>query len=225
MRDELATPRRHRLWRLAVGIAVAAALAALAGCGGSSNDAADAPTAASTHHAGTSTTEFEGGLVLPRRQAPALTLDNIYGRRVDIRDLRGHPVLVTFVYANCPDVCPLIMSNLRQVREESGALGRRTRVIAVSVDPEGDTPAVVRRFLTARRVGGFVDYLVGTRAQLEPVWKAWAVGEQVDKKNPELIEHSALIYGVTADGELATAYPVGFTPQQIAKDLPLLAQS
>jgi protein SCO1 len=98
------------------------------------------------------------------------------------------------------------------------------RVIAVSVDPTGDTPPVVRRFLEARRVQGFVDYLVGTRAQLEPVWKAWGVAEQVDKQNPELIEHSALIYGVTASGELATAYPVGFTPQQIAKDLPLLAQ-
>lgn len=225
MRDDLATPGGRRLWWVAIAAAVVAVVAALAGCGGSSNGAADARTSASTHHAGTSTAEFEGGLVLPRRQAPALTLDNVHGQRVDIRDLRGHPVLVTFVYANCPDVCPLIMSNLRQVREESGALGRRTRVIAVSVDPEGDTPAVVRRFLTARRVAGFVDYLVGTRSQLEPVWKAWAVAEQVNKKNPELIEHSALIYGVTAGGELATAYPVGFTPQQIAKDLPLLARS
>lgn len=222
------TAHRARRWsRTTLSATAVVALLALAGllagCGGSSDDAAAGATGATTHHAGTAT-DFEGGLVTPRREAPPLTLDNIYGKRVDIRDLRGHPVLVTFVYATCPDVCPLIMSNLRQVRQDAGALGRQTRVIAVSVDPKGDTPAVVRRFLKARHVEGFVDYLIGTQAQLEPVWKAWGVAEQVDKKNPELIEHSALIYGVTAGGELATAYPVGFTPEQIAKDLPLLAE-
>jgi protein SCO1 len=214
--------RVHPAVATVAGLAITLVL--LAGCGGSSDDAAHAGATDAAHHAG-ARTDFEGGLVTPRRQAPALTLDNIYGQDVDIRDLRGHPVLVTFVYATCPDVCPLIMSNLRQVRADAGALGRQMRVIAVSVDPEGDTPAVVRRFLTTRGVEGFVDYLVGSRAQLEPVWKAWAVAEQVDKTNPELIEHSALIYGVTASGELATAYPVGFTPEQIAKDLPLLAES
>jgi protein SCO1/2 len=217
--------RRSRTTLSAASIAALLAIAGLlAGCGGASDGTAAGGTTATTHHAGTST-DFEGGLVTPRRQAPPLTLDNVYGTSVDIRDLRGHPVLVTFVYATCPDVCPLIMSNLRQVRQDAGPLGRRLRVIAVSVDPKGDTPPVVRTFLRTRGVEGFVDYLIGSRAQLEPVWKAWAVAEQVDKDNPELIEHSALIYGVTASGELATAYPVGFTPEQIARDLPLLAES
>ncbi len=211
---------------LAAGVVVAllALAGLLAGCGGSSGDAAVEDSGTASHHADHSA-DFEGGLVTPRRQAPPLMLEDVNGTSVDIRDLRGHPVLVTFVYANCPDVCPLIMSNLRQVRQDAGALGRQMRVIAVSVDPKGDTPAVVRRFLEARHVEGFVDYLIGSRAQLEPVWKAWSVAEQVDKTDPELIEHSALIYGVTAGGELVTAYPVGFTPEQIAKDLPLLAQS
>ena len=48
---------------------------------------------------------------------------------------------------------------------------------------------------------------------------------QVPKDNPELIEHSALIYGVTASGELATAYPVGFEPDAIVRDLDLLRES
>ena len=54
------------------------------------------------------------------RTAPPLQLTDIDGKAVDIRDLRGHPVLVTFVYANCPDVCPLIMENLHRVRERRG---------------------------------------------------------------------------------------------------------
>lgn len=210
--------------RLLVVAAVTVAAGLVAGCGSSSGGSA-AATGTDHSHAATGTTGFEGGIISPRRTAPALSLKDIDGRRVDIRDLRGHPVLVTFVYSHCPDVCPLIMSNLRIVRHDAGALGKQMRVIAVSVDPKGDTPTAVRAFLKARRVQGFVSYLIGSRAQLEPVWSAWQVAQRVPKGNPELVEHSALIYGITASGQLATAYPVGFKPDAIARDLPLLARS
>jgi len=200
--------------RLVVLVAVMLAIGIAAGCGGSSSAAGTT--------ADTATTAFEGGVISPRREAPPLALKDIDGREVNIRDMRGHPVLVTFVYSHCPDVCPLIMSNLRAVRQRAGPLGKQMRVIAVSVDPKGDTPEAVRSFLAARGVSGFVDYLIGSRAELEPVWNAWQVGTSVPKDDPELVEHSSLIYGVTSSGELATAYPVGFTPAQIAKDLPLL---
>jgi protein SCO1/2 len=213
-------------WRALAGCAVAAALALAAGCGGSSTDAADTRgTGHADHPAGTAPAAFEGGIISPRREAPPLRLSDVDGRTVDIRDLRGHPVLVTFVYASCPDVCPLIMENLRRVRRMAGSEGERMRVVAVSVDPAGDTAPVVRSFLAAHRVEGFVDYLIGTRPQLEAVWSDWQVATAVPRDDPELIEHSALIYGVTASGELATAYPLGFEPAAIARDLPLLAGS
>jgi cytochrome oxidase Cu insertion factor (SCO1/SenC/PrrC family) len=99
------------------------------------------------------------------------------------------------------------------------------RVIAVSVDPKGDTVPVVRKFLQRQRVGSFVDYVIGDRAQLEPLWARWQVATQVPKDNPELVEHSSLIYGVTASGKLATAYPVGFEPDAIVRDLDKLANN
>jgi protein SCO1/2 len=208
---------------LLLGILVAA------GCGGGdTGDGAAAEVvsvASEPEHLGhTGTVPFEGGTISPMRAAPPLVGKDIDGKTVDIRDLKGHPVLVTFVYANCPDVCPLIMTNLRQVREKSD-LGKQMRVIAVSVDPKGDTVPTVRKFLQRQRVGGFVDYVVGDRAQLEPLWANWQVATQVPKDNPELIEHSSLIYGVTASGELATAYPVGFEPDAIVRDLDLLASN
>lgn len=214
--------------RLIAAAAVIAAVALVAGCGSSSSSSSGAAAATDvtvdhTGHAGT--TPFEGGTISPRRAAPALVLRDIHGKTTDIRSFRGRPVLVTFVYAHCPDVCPLIMSNIRQARIDAGAAGRRTRVIAVSVDPKGDTPAYVEKFLEARRVAGFVHYLIGTRAQLEPVWKGWNVATDVPKSDPELVEHTALVYGVTASGELATAYPVNFTAAAIARDLPRLAAS
>jgi protein SCO1/2 len=211
-------------------LALVLAVLLAAACGGDS-DSGDAGAAevvsvsSEPEHLGhTGTVPFEGGTISPRRAAPALVGTDVDGRTVDIRDLKGHPVLVTFVYANCPDVCPLIMSNLRQVRETS-ELGKRLRVIAVSVDPEGDTVPTVRTFLERQRVGDFVDYVVGARAQLEPLWASWQVATQVPKDNPELIEHSSLIYGVTASGQLATAYPVGFEPDAIVRDLELLAEN
>lgn len=208
----------------AIAAAVAVVVAMAAGCGDSGHSG---EAAAGTHgdHASTAAQGFEGGVVSPRREAPPLQLTDIDGKAVDIRDLRGHPVLVTFVYANCPDVCPLIMENLHRVRELAGPLGTRMRVIAVSVDPAGDTPAVVRRFLAAHQVRSFVDYGIGDRATLERVWADWQVSTQAPKDDPEAIEHSSLIYGVTAGGELATAYPVGFEAESIARDLPLLARS
>ena len=208
----------------AIAAAVAVVVGVAAGCGDSGHSG---EAAAGTHgdHASTAGQGFEGGVVSPRREAPPLQLTDIDGKAVDIRDLRGHPVLVTFVYANCPDVCPLIMENLHRVRELAGPLGKRMRVIAVSVDPAGDTPAVVRRFLAAHQVRSFVDYGIGDRATLERVWADWQVSTQAPKDDPEAIEHSSLIYGVTAGGELATAYPVGFEAESIARDLPLLARS
>jgi protein SCO1/2 len=196
----------------------------VAGCGGSSDDQAAADTHAG-HETSTAASTFEGGVINPRREAPPLRLKDIDGKTVDITDYRGEPVLVTFVYAHCPDVCPLIMENLRRVREQAGPLGKRMKVIAVSVDPKGDTIPVVRNFLRKRRVGGFVDYLIGTQAQLEKVWANWQIARGVPKSDPELVEHSGLIYGVTGSGELATAYPVGFEADAIVRDLPLLAQS
>ncbi|HSI31938.1 MAG TPA: SCO family protein [Miltoncostaeaceae bacterium] len=215
---------RRRAPMAAIAAAVAVVVAMAAGCGDSGHSG---EAAAGTHgdHASTAAQGFEGGVVSPRREAPPLQLTDIDGKAVDIRDLRGHPVLVTFVYANCPDVCPLIMENLHRVRELAGPLGKRMRVIAVSVDPAGDTPAVVRRFLAAHQVRSFVDYGIGDRATLERVWADWQVSTQAPKDDPEAIEHSSLIYGVTAGGELATAYPVGFEAESIARDLPLLARS
>lgn len=170
------------------------------------------------------TVTYEGGVVAPVRDAPPLRLTDIDGRAVDLRDLRGSAVLVTFVYASCPDVCPLIMSTLSEARRRAGEAGRDTRVLAVSVDPEGDTTTVVRDFLERQDLD-FVRYAVGSRAELEATWEDWGVATEVPRDDPELIEHTALIYGVNASGELVTAYPVGFDAATVARDLPRLARS
>lgn len=214
--------------RAALAAVLAALALAAAGCGGDDPGAASAPAPVTT----TSRDQtkpgreqaFEGGLVAPVRAAPPLRLTDSAGRPFDLRELRGDPVLVTFVYASCPDVCPLIMQSLSRARELAGPVGARTRVVAVSVDPEGDTPEVVDAFLRRQRLRSSVRYLVGDRARLERVWSAWQVATRVPRSDPHLIEHTALIYGISAGGDLTTAYPIGFNPAAVARDLGRLAR-
>ena len=58
---------------------------------------------------------------------------------------------------------------------------------------------------------------------LRRVWQAWGVGSERDASNPELVNHSGLVYGITASGKQATIYAANFRPADVAHDVPLLA--
>lgn len=172
-------------------------------------------------------TGFQGQALTPPQPAPALdTLRNYDGTSFSLAAQRGKAVFVTFLYTHCPDVCPLIASNLHNAYAKmTPAMRSRVAIVAVSVDPRGDTVANVRAFVAEHELTGEGRYLVGSAKQLVPVWKAWKVGSEQDVSNPELVNHSALIYGIGADGRLYTIYPSNFAPSQIVHDVaPLLAR-
>lgn len=166
---------------------------------------------------------YYGTLALPSKPAPPIRLENYMGQPVTLSQYRGRAVLVTFLYANCPDVCPLIASNLRVALNQLGPRAKSVQVIAVSVDPRGDTPAAVGHFLAAHEMVGRMQYLIGSAPQLARTWAAWDVGSTRDVGQPNLVSHSALVYGITASGRLTTIYPATFEPGEIVHDVPLLA--
>jgi protein SCO1/2 len=194
----------------AIGAAALLLAVALSGCGGSG-----AATTASG--------KFKGLALNRPMPAPALALHNYNGAEVNLKQLRGKAVLVTFIYTHCPDVCPLIVGNLHTAQHQLGAQAGDLQIIAVSVDPHGDTPATVTRFLKEHQMTGKMDYLIGSRSELERTWKRWQVGVQVPKNNPALVEHSAEVLGIDASGVIRTAYPSTFRPTVIVHDVPLLA--
>ena len=164
------------------------------------------------------------GLLEPVRAAPALALRNYLGQPVNIDSYRGKAVLVTFLYTNCPDVCPLITSNLRVAQNlMSKATAAKAQIIAVSVDPRGDTPKAVAAFLARHGMTGRMQYLVGSAHELAAVWKAWGVGSERDAQQPQFVNHTGLIYGITGSGKRLTIYASSFQPSEIAHDVPLLA--
>lgn len=203
------------LLSLVVLVVVAGGVALLT-VGGSSSPA----TSAQAKHA-----NFDAqALLSPPAPAPLLALRNYLGQPVNIDSYRGKAVLVTFLYTHCPDVCPLITANLRAAQTLMGAaVASKAQIIAVSVDPRGDTPKAVAAFLARHEMTGRMQYLVGSAPQLARVWKAWGVGSEQDVQQPQFVNHSGLIYGVTASGKRMTIYAANFTPKEVAHDVPLLA--
>jgi protein SCO1/2 len=192
------------------------ALLAASGCGsGSKSDTSSAKPARPA--------AFSGSVADPPSPAPPLALKNYTGGRVDLSAYRGKAVLVTFIYSHCPDVCPLIVGHLHTAQAELGAAAQRLRIVAVSTDPRGDTPKAVASFLRQRRMNGKMDFLIGSKAELGRVWKAWHIVARPDKASPDKVEHSALIYGISGSGKLTTLYPANFKPAWIVHDAPLLA--
>jgi protein SCO1 len=150
-------------------------------------------------------------------------LRDYQGHAVNLASYRGRAVLVSFIYTHCPDVCPLIVGNLHAAQAMLGNAAGKLQIIAVSTDPRGDTPRTVAAFLRAHQMVGRMKYLIGTRAQLGRVWKAWGIVAHPAKANPDLVEHSAEIFGIGADAKVYTLYPANFKPRAIAHDVPILA--
>jgi protein SCO1 len=179
----------------------------------------------STKHVSIEQTSFDAeGELTPIRAAPPLELRNYLGQPVNIDSYRGKAVLVTFLYTNCPDVCPLITANLRVAQNLMGAAkAAKAQIIAVSVDPHGDTPKAVAAFLARHEMTGRMQYLIGDAKELARVWKAWGVGSERDAQQPQFVNHTGLVYGITGSGKRLTYYTASFQPSAIAHDVPLLA--
>jgi protein SCO1/2 len=205
------------LLSLLVLVMIAGGVAAVA-IGGQSSEHARRAQALARH--------FDAAAVLePAKPAPALDLRNYTGEPVNIDSYRGKVVLVTFLYTTCPDICPLIASDLRIALNEMGSkLASKVQIIAVSVDPRVDTRKAVAAFLARHGMTGRMKYLIGSARELARVWKAWGVGSEQDVDKPQFVSHTGVVYGVTASGKRLTLYQAEFVPSEIAHDVPLLAR-
>jgi protein SCO1 len=208
-----------RLLLSLAALVVVAGVVALVASGGSSNSKANSTAEPLAHSAYKAEAELN-----PPAKAPPIALRNYLGQAVKLSSYRGKAVLVTFLYTNCPDICPLITSNLRVAQNLMGPkTAAKVQIIAVSVDPKGDTKKAVASFLARHEMTGRMQYLVGSAHELARVWKAWGVGSERDANQPQFVNHSGLIYGLTASGKRTTLYSASFKPADVAHDVPLLA--
>lgn len=158
---------------------------------------------------------FEGATLPAGLRAPDFTLRDQDGERISMRSLRGSPVIVTFLYTTCEDTCPTQAQQVKGALEE---LGDDVPAVAVAVDPPRDTAARARAFLSEQRMTGRMSFAVGTRSELEPVWRGFAVQPQ-----REDLEHTGRFVLVDAKGIQRVGFPLGeATPERLAHDIRLL---
>jgi protein SCO1/2 len=158
------------------------------------------------------TSGFAGSL-RPAVPPQDFTLRDQDGRRVSLSDFRGQVVVLTFMYSTCQDTCPVTATQIRGALDD---LGHDVPALAVSVDPANDTPASARTFLFKRSLTrDRMRFLLGTRAQLAPVWNAYGIQPQGNG-----FEHSAYVLLIDRRGRQRVSFPIDqLTPEGLTHDI------
>jgi protein SCO1/2 len=160
-------------------------------------------------------TGFEGAVMPKGVRAPDFSLRNQDGKVVSMRALRGQPVLVSFLYTTCDDTCPAQAQTMRGALDD---LGEDIPALAIAVDPPRDTPERARAFLLKARATGRIDFVLGSRAQLSPLWKGFFIRPQSVNQ-----EHQARFTLIDKRGFQRVGFPGDeATPEALAHDLRLL---
>ncbi|MGB8366144.1 MAG: SCO family protein [Rhizomicrobium sp.] len=135
------------------------------------------------------------------------------------RDFHGHWVLLYFGYTYCPDVCPTTLALMANVLDRLGAKSERIVPLFITVDPERDTPDVLKKYLAAfgpRFVG-----LTGTPQAIAKAAHAYRVYYAKHKLagGSYSVDHSSVIHLLDPDGKFVKTYDDAATPASIADDL------
>jgi protein SCO1 len=140
------------------------------------------------------------------------------GKTVTERDLKGHPFLVFFGFTHCPDVCPTALFEVSEVLRNLGPDGDRVRALFVTVDPERDTPAVLKDYLSSfdPRLTG----LTGDAEAIASVAKGYRVYyKKVPTDGGYTMDHTALVYLMDKDGRFVAPFNIKRSPEAAAADL------
>ena len=153
------------------------------------------------------------GSVRPEIPPQNFRLRDQDGKAVSLRQFRGRVVVLTFMYTTCRDTCPLTATQIRGALDD---LEQPPPALAVSVDPVNDTPERAREFLFKRSLGhDRMRFLLGDRAQLQPIWSAYGIKPQGKK-----FEHSAYVLLIDRHGRQRIGFPVQqLTPEGLAHDI------
>jgi protein SCO1/2 len=145
------------------------------------------------------------------------------GKPRSLKDFAGQVVVVFFGFTQCPDVCPTTLTELAQVKKMLGADGAKVQGVFITVDPERDTPEVLKAYM-ANFDPAFVA-LRGTPDQLAALTKDFKVYyKKVEGKTPGsyTMDHSAASYVYDPQGRLRLYTRYGSGAQALADDLRLL---
>ena len=141
------------------------------------------------------------------------------GQTVTEKNLLGRPTLIFFGFTHCPDVCPTSLFEISEVLKAMGKDADRVNAYFVSVDPERDTTAAMKDYLSS-----FDPHLQGLTGDPEAMAKVLSAYRVYSKKVPlkdgdYTMDHTALIYLMDRDGHFVSPFNLKRTPEEAANDL------
>lgn len=170
---------------------------------------------------GAETTNAYGlqGTDLNAAPAPDFRLTDQFGKPVALSQFKGKPIVLTFLYTHCPDVCPLTAEKLHSALQMLGKDAQNVGVIAVSTDPQRDDQAAALSFSKAHRMQDSWHYLIGSQTQLSSVWTDYHIYAQ---QQQQTVNHSMGIYLIDKEGRQQVYEDTDFTATQLANNLKIL---
>lgn len=146
-------------------------------------------------------------------------LINQNGQPITEQDFKGKPLLVFFGFTHCPDVCPTTLFEVSEMFRVLGKDADRANALFISVDPERDTPASMKDYLSSfdpRLTAG-----TGDRAAVDAAIKAYRVyAKKIPTKGDDYtMDHTAIVYLMDKQGRFVAPFNLKRSPQEAAADL------
>ncbi|RTE89833.1 MULTISPECIES: SCO family protein [Bradyrhizobium] len=141
------------------------------------------------------------------------------GKAVTDKSLKGKPTLIFFGYTHCPDVCPTSLFEISEVLRVMGKDADKVNAVFISVDPERDTPATIKEYLSS--FDPHLEGLSGDPAEIAKVITSYRVyAKKIPTKDGDYtMDHTALIYLMDRDGRFVSPFNLKRTPEEAAADL------
>jgi protein SCO1/2 len=146
-------------------------------------------------------------------------LEDQNGKPVTDQDMKGRPFLVFFGFTHCPDVCPTTLFDISQLLRTLGPDADRTGALFITVDPERDTPAVLKDYLS--NFDPHLRGLTGDPASIAAALKAYRVyAKKVPLQDGDYtMDHTAIVYLMDKAGQFVAPFDVSRPPAAAAADL------
>ena len=142
------------------------------------------------------------------------------GARVDQRILKGKWSAVFFGYTYCPEACPTTLTTLAHAIDQLGPRAKDVQVVFVTIDPERDTPAQLKLYLSSQSFPKGTIGLTGTPAEVAAAAKAYHVYYAKAGKGADYgMDHSTALYLMDPDGRFQRVIAYGVTPEEMAKQI------
>ena len=199
---------------------------ALAACGGAGGNSAQGYT-------------FNGTALSDDAPAPDFVLTDQFGDAISLSQMRGRAVALSFLFTNCPDVCPVVTTQLKRLYDELGEDADSVEFVSISVDPERDDPQAAMRYLERWGMADEWRYLTGKRAVLKPIWDAYYIAPVIEDADAArtvaesgalgalraeiaeryLVIHSAPVYLIDREGTRRAVFTPPLDVSEMAADI------